>query len=88
MKKIFFIFTLAISFFLIPTASAEEGVVRIVDTPHQTFNGKFRNDELASELAPEGKLGKLLLEKKGAKVWIIDPVLVDEIIAMSKGYTL
>lgn len=64
-------------------------VVRITSTLHQNFTGEFRNDDLAQELTPSGKLGQLVyISLNKSLIWVIDPALIDEIIAMSNGYKL
>ena len=44
----------------LPFASAESVIVRITSTLHQNFTGEFRNDDLAQELTPSGRLGQLV----------------------------
>ena len=70
-------------------AQAATNIIRVVDVPHQTFTGEFRNDELATELLPQGRLGAML-EKlpKAPRTWVIDAALLDEISSMALGYTL
>ena len=61
--------------------------VRLVSTPHRLFDGTFRNDELAADLLPDGRLGKLIFSPvRGSRTWVIDPELIDEIVDMSDGY--
>ena len=69
-------------------ASAATPVVRITDKPHTGFDGKFRDNELATSLLPDGKLGKLVSSVSNArKTWVIDPALIAEVIDMADGYT-
>lgn len=73
----------------LPPAAADVSVVRVTSTLHQNFTGEFRNDDLAQELTPSGRLGQLVfipLDK--LRIWVIDPALIDEVIAMSGGYKL
>jgi len=73
----------------LPPAAADALVVRVTSTLHQNFTGEFRNDNLAQELTPSGKLGQLVfvpLDK--SLTWVIDPALIDEVTAMSGGYRL
>ena len=73
----------------LPPVFADAPVVRITSTLHQNFTGEFRNDNLAQELTPSGRLGLLVfvpLDK--SRIWVIDPALIDEVRAMSNGYTL
>jgi hypothetical protein len=80
------------SFFLatpLPFASAESVIVRITSTLHQNFTGEFRNDDLAQELTPSGRLGQLVFAPLStSKIWVIDPALIDEVVAMSGDYKL
>lgn len=73
--------------FSIPTATAATPVVRVVDVPHRNFDGTFRNNELASTLTPDGRLGKALFKSGGTATWVIDAYLVDEVLDMADGYT-
>ena len=73
----------------LPFASAEGVVVRITSTLHQNFTGEFRNDDLAQELTPSGRLGQLVFTPLStSKIWVIDPALIDEVVAMSGEYKL
>ena len=41
----------------------------------------------ATDLLPEGRLGKIVFSPvRGARTWVIDPELIDEIVDMSDGY--
>ena len=76
-------------FIALPSASAEYSVVRITSTLHQNFSGEFVNDDLAQELTPSGKLGQLVFTPvMKSNIWVIDPALIDEVIAMTDGYVL
>ncbi len=91
MKKLISFTTLIFALLISLSVPAHAGtnIIRVVDVPHQTFTGEFRNDNLATDLLPEGRLG-LLLEKlpKAPRTWVIDAALLDEVSAMSRGYTL
>lgn len=70
-------------------AQAADRIVRITSIAHQTFTGQFRNDDLSQELTPSGRLGVLVFTPKVANTtWVIDPALIDEVIAMTGDYTL
>jgi hypothetical protein len=70
-------------------AKAAGSIVRITSMAHQTFNGEFRNDDLAQELTPSGALGQLVFTpRSNNKTWVIDAALIDEVIAMTGDYTL
>ncbi len=69
-------------------ASAATPVVRITDKPHTGFDGKFRDNELATSLLPDGKLGKLVSSVSNArKTWVIDSALIAEVTDMADGYS-
>jgi len=88
MKK-FALATVLLISFSIPSAEAATPVVRITDKPHTGFDGKFRDNELATSLLPEGKLGKLVSSISSAKkTWVIDAALIEEVIDMSDGYSV
>ena len=73
----------------LPTAHAENSVIRITAPKHQLFSGEFRNDDLVEKIRPSGELGLLVFRPVVKnRTWVIDAALVDEVIAMSIGYTL
>lgn len=66
-----------------------------VDTPHLGVGGVFRNDDLATAIAPGGRLAVLLEGLRGstaqqlpagAITLVLDPQLLDELDRMSGGY--
>jgi hypothetical protein len=87
MRK-FFVALFFITAISIPQASAATPVIRITDKPHIGFDGEFRDNNLATALLPEGKLGKLLTSStNSSKTWVIDPALIEEISHMADGYS-
>ena len=90
MKRLISLFFVAL-FLTAPLSpvQAAPSVVRIVGPAHQTFTGEFRNDDLAQELTPSGRLGQLVyVPVSKSKIWIIDPALIDEVATMTGDYTL
>ena len=90
MKRLISVFFVTL-FILSPftSAHADPIVVRIVGPFNQTFTGEFRNDDLAQELTPSGKLGQLVyVPQSKSKIWVIDPALIDEIASMTGDYKL
>jgi hypothetical protein len=84
----FFFITLFVAAPLSP-AHADPVIVRIVGPAHQTFTGEFRNDDLAQELTPSGRLGQLVyVPVSKSKIWVIDPALIDEVLTMMGDYKL
>jgi hypothetical protein len=88
MKKTF---SLTIAFIALlvslPVAHSDTPVVRVVDVPHRNFDGTFRDNELATTLTPDGRLGKALFKANTTATWVIDAYLIDEIEDMADGYT-
>lgn len=74
-------------FFSLPPASAATPVIRVVDVPHRNFDGTFRDNELATTLTPDGRLGKALFQSNTDSTWVIDAYLIDEVRDMADGYT-
>jgi hypothetical protein len=88
MKKLALAAILLVSF-SIPSADAATPVTRITDKPHTGFDGKFRDNELATSLLPDGQLGKLVSSISNIKkTWVIDAALIEEVIDMSDGYSV
>ncbi len=83
---------LSLLFFLViplPVLSADVALVRLTSTLHQNFTGEFRNDDLAQELTPSGRLGQLVfITPNKSRTWVVDPALIDEVVAMSGDYKL
>ena len=86
MKKIITALIFLILGLQISPAHAASGTVRITDTQHRNFDGKFRNNELLAEITSGGKLANLLNQRAGT--WVIDPAVVDEIVALTAPYKL
>jgi len=88
MKKIL-LFAL-IGFFILPgPAQAESREVQITSTVHRNFDGTFRNDELAQEIAVGGRLWSLIFSSDiTPRIWVIDAALIEEITAMTAPYEL
>lgn len=59
----------------------------LADVPHRRVDGVFADDELATSLAPGGRLEGLVQAATGRPVtWLVDPMLLDDARAMSQGY--
>jgi len=88
-KKFIIILITLLSVLPLTPAKAEGSIVRITSGAHQSFNGQFRNDDLAQQLTPSGELGLLVYTPRVKnKTWVIDAALIDEIIAMTGEYKL
>jgi len=74
--------------FGVPQASASP-TVTLTEPTHRQINGQFIDDELAKSLQVDGRLGQIVFNPPlGVKRWVIDPALIEDVIAMSNGYTL
>lgn len=63
--------------------------IELVEKPHQLLDGKFIDDELATLLSPEGRLGSLVYTPAVTRTrWFIDAALLDEVADMADGYEL
>ncbi|MFD9943130.1 DUF6049 family protein [Nonomuraea sp. NPDC059023] len=63
----------------------------IVDAPHRSDDATFTDDKLAAALKPGGRLADLAALAKTAPkyvTWFVEPGLLDDVQAMTKGYTL
>ena len=70
-------------------AQAAEQKIELIERPHQLLDGQFIDDELATSLAPEGRLGSLVYTPKVTRAhWFIDAALIDEVEDMADGYDL
>lgn len=63
----------------------------VVGAPVRLADGSFANDSLAGQLAPGGRLARLLeagtrLQAGSAVTWAVDPELVESVADMSDGY--
>ena len=87
-KSLGLIFVLFFLFVSLPIAQAATSIT-LTEPTHRALNGKFFDDELATSLARDGKLGSIVFSNNGyVRSWNIDAALVDEVIAMSQGYQL
>ena len=89
-KFLFALLALTISCISLPqTATAATRTIELIEKPHQLIDGRFINDELATLLSPEGRLGSLIFSPVPAQTrWIIDGAFLDEVQTMTDGYAL
>src|ERR1035437_7690899 len=79
---------IALTFIATPVAQANS-VILLTEPTHRQINGQFIDDALTDTLAETGRLGQLVFDPpSGTRTWVIDPALIEEVIAMSNGYTL
>ena len=89
MKRILTSISLALVALMVapPVSATPSSYVLISEPSHRGLDGVFFNDELATALKPEERLGNLVYAgPKANRSWVIDIALVDEVIAMSNGY--
>jgi len=85
---VFSALTLFSAFLFMPRAAAAT-TITLTSPTHQQIDGKFLDDTLATDFAPTGVLGAPIFSlSAGSHIWVIDPVIVEEADAMSKGYAL
>lgn len=90
MRKVLLLLIFTFSFNLLSTPSANAAIeVKISEVTHRLSDGTFFDDGLAGKLEPTGELGKLIYTNtSNVKIWLVDPSTIDEIIAMSIGYSI
>ena len=72
-----------------PLSAAEQIPVVLTERAHMGLDGTFYDDELASLLLPSQRLGQLVFAPTRAnKVWYIDAALLDQVQAMTDGYSV
>ena len=80
---------LVISSFVIAPAAQAGTIIAITAPTHRELDGKFLDDQLATDFAYGGKLGQLVfMPPRGLRIWEIDPALIDDAQAMAAGYQL
>ena len=75
--------------FIWPTSANAANTITLTEKSHRQIDGKFFDDELATLISQEGRLGKLVYEApNGLRTWFIDAALIDDVQLMSNGYKL
>ena len=70
-------------------ASAANVAITVTEPSHRQIDGQFIDDELTSLLAYNGRLGELVFSPpRGDRIWFIDPLLIEEVKAMTSDYLL
>jgi len=89
MKRVLVSISIAlITLLTTPPANAESSSFVLLSEPsHRGLDGVFFDDELATALKPQERLGALVYAgPKVSRSWIVDTALLDEVIAMIDGY--
>lgn len=91
MKKIWLVIALILGLqvSVLPAHAVDTKVIRLVTEPNRNFSGYFYSDELATRLAPNGDLGKLVFYPANRpRVWIVDVAFIDDVLAMKDKYQI
>ena len=90
MKRVLIVFILLfISLPLTSSTANAGGTATIGAHSHRHLDGRFVDDQLATELAPAGKFGVLVYHSSSyIRMWRIDPAFIEDVISMSTGYKL
>ena len=77
-------------FIFLGTPAAQANTTILLTEPsHRQINGQFVDDVLTKSLGISGRLGKKVFDPPvGHRTWVIDPALIEDVTAMSNGYTL
>ena len=88
MKKIALFISGFLIAFVSPSMSSAETLINLNKPSTQLADGRFINNDLALALSPGGDLDALLSKPvRGARTWVIDPALLEEIASLGDGYT-
>ena len=61
----------------------------LLEPTHRNLSGVFVDDELATALGPQGRLGRLITAGEGRNfTWYIDPELIESVFQMTRPYQL
>ena len=89
MKRLFIALAIFSSIFVATPVAHADSTIFLTEPTHRQINGQFIDDSLATSIAGTGRLGQLIFDPPiGTRTWVIDPALVEEVLAMSNGYTL
>lgn len=91
MKRVWLVLALilGLQFTFLPAQASETKVIRLVTEPNRNFSGYFYSDDLATRLAPNGDLGKLVFNPDNRpRVWVVDAAFIDDVIAMKEKYKI
>jgi hypothetical protein len=80
---------LVLALLLVPVMPAEANTTIILTEPiHRSADGIFINDDLASAITPQGRLGKTLFDRTSAvRSYVIDMATIEEIQDLADGYS-
>ena len=80
---------LLLAFLLVPVMPAEANTtITLIEPMHRNADGIFINDDLASAITPQGRLGKALFDRTSAvRSYVIDMATIEEIQDLADGYS-
>jgi len=91
MKRIWFALAVifGLQFTYLPAQAVEPKIIRLVTEPNRNYSGYFYSDELATRLAPNGDLGRLIFYPANRpRIWVVDAAFIDDVIAMKDKYKI
>jgi hypothetical protein len=80
---------LVLALLLVPVMPAEANTtITLTEPMHRSADGIFINDDLASAITPQGRLGKTLFDRTSAvRSYVIDMATIEEIQDLADGYS-
>jgi hypothetical protein len=80
---------LILALLLVPVMPAEANTtITLTEPMHRGADGIFINDDLASAITPQGRLGKALFDRTSAvRSYVIDVATIEEIQDLADGYS-
>ena len=84
--KVKFLISLVFLFsFVIPSATADNSIT-LTEPTHRNAAGIFIDNELATSILRDGRLGNLVFQSSGAATYVIDIALLEEVQDLADGY--
>ena len=88
MRIIRVLFTVLLVGIFLPAPAYAENLITLSKPSFQLADGRYLNNDLATALRAGGELDSLLSSRvRGARTWLIDPALLEEISDLADGYT-
>ena len=88
MKIIRALFAVLLMGVFLPASAHAENLITLSRPSFQLADGRYLNNDLATSLRTGGELDSLLSTRvRGARTWLIDPALLEEISDLADGYT-
>lgn len=88
MKIIRALFAVLLVGIYLPTSAHAENLITLSKPSFQLADGRYLNNDLATSMGSGGELDSLLSSRvRGARTWLIDPALLEEIADLADGYT-